>query len=149
MMNINSAMLFVFITPLLCGMRDPFAPVADLCQTAQLPLWHYRGVAQSADRLIAMVQSPEGKWQRIEPGQTIHSDWQVSGITPESLSVETGQGCEPDRWQWKREGTNHDKKDKPADADAAGMAAVLPGEKHHAGGGRRAGSAGATKSGRP
>ncbi|MGO1308217.1 MAG: HofP DNA utilization family protein [Kluyvera intermedia] len=71
----------------------------------------------------------------------------MSGITPESLSVETGQGCEPDRWQWKREGTDHDKKDKSA--DAAGMAAVLPGEKHHAGGGRRAGSAGATKPGRP
>ncbi|MGO1308216.1 MAG: HofP DNA utilization family protein [Kluyvera intermedia] len=53
-------MLFVFITPLLCGMRDPFAPVADLCQTAQLPLWHYRGVAQSADRLIARCKVLRG-----------------------------------------------------------------------------------------
>ncbi|MFJ2976907.1 HofP DNA utilization family protein [Kluyvera sp. NPDC087067] len=147
MMNINCARFLLLITPLLCGMRDPFAPMADRCHTAELSQWHYRGIAQSSGRLIGFVQMREGKWLRVEQGQTINSDWLVSGMTPESLSVEAGQGCEPQRWQWKREGTKHDKKDEPA--DTAGVAAIGSGEKHHAGGGRRPGGAGATKSGRP
>lgn len=82
---------------------------------------------------MGMVQSGEGKWQRVVQGQFINTGWQVTEITLESLSVETGNGCEPGRWQWKREGTPNDKKDKPV--DAGGITDIKPSEKRHVSGG--------------
>jgi hypothetical protein len=65
MMNPSRRWFLCLIVPLICGMRDPFAPVVDVSDGA-ISLWHYRGVTQSAERLIGIVQNGEGKWQRIE-----------------------------------------------------------------------------------
>ena len=132
-MSPNYRLLLYLFIPLICGMRDPFVPVIDACQTAQLSLWHFRGVMQSAERWIAMLQSTENKWHRIEQGKRLDTGWRVSGITQGNLTVDVGPGCEPRYWQWKREGTHDDKKDIPADVTE--RAAVEPGEKRHAGGG--------------
>ncbi|MEE9656351.1 HofP DNA utilization family protein [Kluyvera ascorbata] len=143
-MNPERALLLLLIVPLLCGMRDPFAPAIDTCQTAQLANWHYRGGTQSAQRLIAVMQNNDGRWQRVEAEQTLSAGWRIKAITLDSLIVETGEGCEPLRWQWKREGTTDDQKDKPVRTDAV-AASVEPSEKHHAGGGRRTGRAAASE----
>ncbi|MFH7828870.1 HofP DNA utilization family protein [Kluyvera chengduensis] len=126
-------------------MRDPFAPAIDTCQTAQLANWHYRGGTQSARRLIGLMQDSDGRWQRVEAGQTLSAGWRIKALTLDSLTVETGAGCEPQRWQWKREGTTNDKKDKPVRTDAA-AASVEPSEKHHAGSGRRTSRTAASES---
>lgn len=132
MMNPSRRWFLCLIVPLICGMRDPFAPVVDACQTAQFPLWHYRGVTQSAERLIGIVQNGEGKWQRIEQGKRLNTGWRVSEITYDNLTVDAGEGCEPRYGQWKRQGDRNDKKDKST--DVAGRAAVESSEKRHAGG---------------
>ncbi|MBW9462703.1 DUF2531 family protein [Kluyvera sp. EC_51] len=142
-MNPERALLLLLTVPLLCGMRDPFAPVMDACQTAQLADWHYRGGTQSASRLIGMAQERDERWRRVEVGQTLNTGWRVTAITLDSLTVETGEGCEPRIWQWKREGTPNDKKDSAVEA-GAGVSAG-PGEERHAGSGRRAGRAGASE----
>ncbi|MFP5594540.1 HofP DNA utilization family protein [Kluyvera sp. 142486] len=144
-MNPERALLLLLAVPLLCGMRDPFAPVMDACQTAQLADWHYRGGAQSASRLIGVVQERGERWRRVEIGQTLNAGWRVTVITLDSLTVETGDGCEPRVWQWKREGTPNDKKDSAVDADAG--VSDGSGEKRHADGGRRAGRTAAPEPG--
>ncbi|MFU0932221.1 HofP DNA utilization family protein [Kluyvera cryocrescens] len=132
MKNPNYQLLLYLTLPLICGMRDPFVPVMDTCQAAQLSLWHLRGVMQSADRWIGMLESSENKWHRIEQGERLYTGWQVSDIKQGSVTVDVGPGCEPRYWQWKREGTQDDKKDRPA--VAAERAAVEPSEKRLAGG---------------
>ncbi|MGU9866175.1 HofP DNA utilization family protein [Kluyvera ascorbata] len=140
-MSPERALLLLLTVPLLCGMRDPFAPVVDVCQTAQLADWRYRGGTQSASRLIGVVQERDERWRRVEAGQMLNAGWRVTAVTLESLTVEMGEGCEPRIWQWKREGTPNDKKDSAVDAGAGVSAGA--GEKRHAGGGRRAGRAAA------
>ena len=104
-MNPERALLLLLIVPLLCGMRDPFAPAIDTCQTAQLANWHYRGGTQSAQRLIAVMLDSDGRWQRVEAEQTLSAGWRIKAITLDSLTVETGEGCEPQRWHRVAAGT--------------------------------------------
>lgn len=132
-MNPERALLLLLTVPLLCGMRDPFAPVMDGCRTAQLADWHYRGGTQSASRLIGVVQERDEGWRRVEVGQALNAGWRVTEVTLDSLTVETGEGCEPRVWQWKREGTLNDKKDRAVDAGAG--VSVGSSEKRHPGGG--------------
>ncbi|HAT3953779.1 MULTISPECIES: HofP DNA utilization family protein [Enterobacteriaceae] len=146
-MNLKLPLAVIVAVPLLCGMRDPFVPIEDPCHHAQLSLWRYRGAAASGDRLIGIVQRGDDKWQRVEKDAVLHTGWRVLQVTPENLMVETGTGCEPQRWQWTREGTTKNEQDKPANTAASG--AAEPGEKRHAGGGRRAGGPGVAKPGRP
>ncbi|MDA8487374.1 MULTISPECIES: HofP DNA utilization family protein [Kluyvera] len=146
-MNLNIPLGILLALPLLCGLRDPFAPVDDPCHSAQLNLWRFGGTIEAGGRTMGIVQRDDETWQRLENDTLLKTGWRVTEITPDELTVDVGTGCEPQRWQWKREGTSHHEKDKSA--DTAASAAAEPGEKRHAGGGRRAGGTGAAKPGRP
>ncbi|MFV0261897.1 MAG: HofP DNA utilization family protein [Kluyvera sp.] len=146
-MNRKRSLALIALLPLLCGMHDPFMPVDDPCHSAQLTLWRYRGLVEAGERMIAIVQRDDNQWQRVDNDTVLITGWRVIAITPETLTVAVGTGCEPQRWQWKREGTTQNEKDKSA--DTAASTAAQPGEKRHPDGRRRAGGAGAAKPGRP
>ncbi|MDA8492054.1 HofP DNA utilization family protein [Kluyvera georgiana] len=132
-MNLKRLPSILLVVPLLCGLRDPFAPVDDPCHSAQLNLWRYRGAIAMDGRTIGLVQRDDEVWQRLENDTVLNTGWRVTTLTPDELTVDVGTGCEPQRWQWKREGTTHNEKDKSA--DTAASAAAKSGEKRHAGGG--------------
>lgn len=97
--------------PLLLGMRDPFLPAEDRCATAQMMLWHYRGVVSSGKQRIGMVRDASGKWRRLKSGQRLENGWVVSGIQPEQIDMAADADCETSQWHWPKEGTKHDAKD--------------------------------------
>lgn len=131
-MRHNPRLLLYLIIPLICAMRDPFEPVTDSCQTAQLSLWRYRGMVQSGERWIGIMQNGEGKWHRVEQGKRLSTGWMVNEVAHDHLTIDAGAGCEPRRWQWKREGTQNVNKDKSA--DAGDRATTESGKKRYAGG---------------
>ncbi|ASG62555.1 hypothetical protein CEW81_01950 [Kluyvera genomosp. 3] len=48
-MNLNIPLGILLALPLLCGLRDPFAPVDDPCHSAQLNLWRFGGTIEAGD----------------------------------------------------------------------------------------------------
>jgi pilus assembly protein HofP len=99
--------------PLLLGMRDPFLPPEDRCATAQMLLWHYRGMVSSDEQRTGIVLDASGKWRRLTQGQRLENGWVVSGIQPEQMDMAADAGCETSQWHWPKEGTKHDAKDAP------------------------------------
>lgn len=93
----------------LAGMRDPFQPPADRCMVRQLSLWRYQGMVAMADAAIGIVRDPASKWRRVRVGETLPGGWRVVDFDKEEMRIATGEGCEPERWRWKREGSQHEK----------------------------------------
>lgn len=94
---------------MLTGMRDPFEPPADRCMVSQLSLWRYQGMVTMADAATGIVRDPAGKWRRVRVGETLPGGWRVVDFDKEEMRIATGKGCEPERWRWKREGSQHEK----------------------------------------
>lgn len=115
----SALMLFL---PLLLGMRDPFLPVDDPCRIAQLSQLRYAGSVDSGQRQIAFLRDEKGKWRRIQREDLVMSGWRITEITAESLTMETGEACEPSQWRIIKGVVEHDKKDKPAGAVTAAAA---------------------------
>jgi pilus assembly protein HofP len=122
------AVLLIAFLPVLMGMRDPFAPPIDRCQTQQLARWHYQGSVGHAQRRIGLLKDGEGKWHRVEPGASFDTGWRLVAISEKEITVGTGEGCDPDRWTWIKEGEKHENLDKPV---------VLPAGTAGAGGKKR------------
>ncbi len=118
--NLRGA-LMLFL-PLLLGMRDPFLPVDDPCRIAQLSQLQYAGSVDSGQRQIAFLRDEKGKWRRIQREDLLMTGWRITEITAESLTMETGEACEPSQWRIIKGEIEHDKKDKPAGADTAAAA---------------------------
>lgn len=94
---------------MLTGMRDPFQPPADICMASQLSLWRYQGVVTMAEAATGIVRDPAGKWRRVQVGETLVGGWRVVGFNKEEMHIATREDCEPERWRWKREGSQHEK----------------------------------------
>lgn len=116
-----TAMLIVLL-PALTGMRDPFAPPLDRCHTVELTQWHYRGSVGHELRRIGLIKDGGGKWHRIEPGEMFATGWRLVALTESDMTVDTGEGCDPARWTWIKEGEKDESMDKPValPAGAAG-----------------------------
>ncbi|WP_342323264.1 HofP DNA utilization family protein [Kosakonia sp. BYX6] len=95
---------------LLCGMRDPFQPLPDVCQIAQLNAWQFHGVVQGGQK-IGIVSDAAGRWHRVVAGETLPSGWRIISVNPQEIDVATGKECAPSTWRWKRKGTQHAKMD--------------------------------------
>ncbi|KFC04728.1 PilP family type IV pilus biogenesis protein [Trabulsiella guamensis ATCC 49490] len=108
-----SSWLLIALLPALMGMRDPFAPPVDLCHTSQLAQWHYRGSISHAHRRIGLIKDSEGKWLRVEPGMSFVTGWHLVAITEADMTIDTGEGCDPARWTWIKEGEKNESMDKP------------------------------------
>lgn len=93
----------------LAGMRDPFQPPPDRCMASQLSLWRYQGMVAMADAATGIVRDPAGKWRRVRVGETLPGGWRVVDFNKEEMRIATGEGCEPERWHWKREGSQNEK----------------------------------------
>ncbi len=96
---------------LLTGMRDPFRPPEDRCQIAELTQWHYRGMVGQGERVIAIISDSQHNWQRVEQRDVLENGWTILQITPEFLTLNTGKTCEPDQWQWQRQGEENEAMD--------------------------------------
>ncbi|MEW5561816.1 HofP DNA utilization family protein [Enterobacter asburiae] len=103
--------LIVLLLPLLLGMRDPFLPAEDRCSSAQITLWHYRGMVSLGEQRTGIVLDASGKWQRLTQGQTLSNGWTVVAVQPDRMDMTAGTDCEPSQWRWIKEGTQHDSKD--------------------------------------
>ena len=55
-MNLKVLPGILLVVPLLCGLRDPFAPVDDPCHSAQLNLWRFGGTIEAGGRTMGIVQ---------------------------------------------------------------------------------------------
>lgn len=121
-MESKSRAALVLLLPLLLGMRDPFIPPDDPCRTAQLSRWQYAGSVDSGQRQIAFLRDEKGKWRRIQREDVLMSGWRITEITTQSLTMETGEACEPSQWRIIKGEIEHDKKDKPAGAVTAAAA---------------------------
>ena len=120
-MRINGwYLLWLLPLPVLAADRDPFEPVEDRCQTAQLAQWHYGGAVGTAQQNVGYLQDRTGKWRRVRVDDALPPGWQVTALTTERIEIMTRPGCEPLRWAWKRkENGINDAMDKPADSAAA------------------------------
>lgn len=124
-MSVKGGLLLLVMLPLAIGMRDPFQPPEDRCQTAQLNRWRYQGVIAQASRQVGLLRDAQGKWRRVEAGSPLPTGWRVVQLSAQAADIETGAGCEPARWSWSREGEQHEDRDKHSviDNHAAGMGA--------------------------
>lgn len=111
---------------LLTGMRDPFQPPDDRCATGQLAQWQYRGWVND----IGLMQDGATRWHRVRIHDRLTTGWRVVSLSETALTIETGDGCEPGRWQWQRQGT---KKNENKDS-------VVNDDTRHPGVDRRAGA---------
>lgn len=120
MRNNGWCLLWLLPLPVLAADRDPFEPVEDHCQTAQLAQWHYGGAVGTAQQNVGYLQDRTGKWRRVRVDDALPPGWQVTALTAERIEITTGPGCEPLHWAWKRkENGINDAMDKPADSAAA------------------------------
>jgi len=110
-MNPERLLLITVALWLLTGMRDPFKPQPDLCQSAQLTQWHYQGVVITQHQAKGIVKDAAGTWRRVGVGEVLPAGWRIERITEEEIHLMTGAGCEPQQWQWKREGKQHEAMD--------------------------------------
>ena len=131
----------------LTGMRDPFLPQPDVCQTAQLTQWRYQGFVAVKGNVSGILRDGNGKWHRTGTGEPLPPGWRVGNITDQEMQIFTAAGCEPSQWRWTRQGDQHEAMDRDNHgvqrSDSKGGSA----EAGHADGGRRASGAGAAKSG--
>jgi len=97
--------------PLLLGMRDPFQPLPDRCQTAALAQWRYQGFITVNGQRRGVLRNPEGRWHRVVAGESLPTGWRVVSVTAQTLQVATAAGCEPALWQWQRQGAKDEKVD--------------------------------------
>jgi len=107
--DIRRALLLAL--PLLLGMRDPFQPLPDRCQTAALTQWRYQGFITVNGQRRGVLRSPEGRWHRVAAGESLPPGWRVVSLTEQTLQVATAADCEPAQWQWQRQGAKDEKVD--------------------------------------
>ena len=110
--------------PLLLGMRDPFQPLPDRCQTAMLAQWRYQGFIDVNGHRRGVLRNAEGGWLRAAAGERLPPGWQVVSVTEQTLHITTAAGCEPAQWQWSRQGVKDEKVDngsRAASQHAASM----------------------------
>ena len=117
--------------PLLLGMRDPFQPLPDRCQTAALAQWRYQGFINVNGQHRGVLRSPEGRWYRAAAGESLLSGWRVVSVTEQTLRITIAAGCEPTQWQWQRQGVEDEKVDNGS--GTASQRAAYGGKKPHAG----------------
>lgn len=134
-MNPERLLLVATALWLLTGMRDPFAPQPDPCQTAQLTRWHYQGFAAKGDRITAIVKDAAGKWQRIGTSDVLPGGWRIESITEQQITILTAAGCEPQQWQWTREGKQSEAMDSDGHAVQRAQRESGKTPAGHAGGG--------------
>lgn len=99
----------IMLLPLLTGMRDPFQPVPDRCQIAQMTHWHWQGVVAVNGQHVGIVRDPAGNWRRIRQGESLFAGWRVAKLNKEEIALVNTEGCSPARWCWKRKGIQDDK----------------------------------------
>lgn len=99
--------LLLLIAPALLGMRDPFRPPEDKCQSAQLSQWRYRGAVGRVESLTGFLVDASGKWLRTTQGQHLINGWVVYRLTPAWMDITLGEQCEPQHWRWMNEGAKH------------------------------------------
>ncbi|WP_256350228.1 HofP DNA utilization family protein [Enterobacter sp. ENT03] len=146
-MIVKRWMLAVMTFTCLTGMRDPFLPQPDVCQTAQLTQWRYQGFVAVKGSVRGILRDGSGKWHRATTGDLLSPGWRVGNITDQEMQIFTAAGCEPPQWRWTRQGDQHetmgrDNHDVQRTGSKSGSA-----EAGHADGGRRTGGAGAAKPG--
>lgn len=108
--------------PLLLGMRDPFQPPPDRCQTAALAQWRFQGFITVNGHRRGMLRNPEGRWYRASAGESLATGWRVVSVTEQKLQIATAAGCEPAQWQ--RQGAEDENMDNGSRADAQRAADV-------------------------
>ncbi|POT55410.1 DUF2531 domain-containing protein [Citrobacter amalonaticus] len=89
---------------MLTGMRDPFKPPEDRCQTGELTMWRYQGAVSRGERTIGILQDSQQRWRRVEQHQVLDNGWTVTQLTTQTLTLITGENCDPPDWQWQRQG---------------------------------------------
>lgn len=120
---------------ILTGMRNPFQPPEDTCQIAMLSGWRYQGVVIQGERTIGLIQDSQHRWRRVEQHDVLNGSWTVSQITTQSLTIDTGNHCEPPRWQWQRQGEVNEAMDSGSADGAHPLRAGGESGKRHADGG--------------
>ena len=117
--------------PLLLGMRDPFQPLPDRCQTTTLAQWRYQGFIDVNGHRRGVLRNAEGRWIRATAGERLPPGWQVLSVTEQTLQVATAAGCGPAQWQGQRQGVKDEKVDNGS--GTASQRAAYGGKKPHAG----------------
>lgn len=111
-MTIKRWMLAAAAFTWLTGMRDPFLPQPDICQTAQLTQWRYQGFVAVKGSVMGILHDGRGKWYRAGTGDRLPTGWQVGEITGQEVQIFTAAGCEPQQWRWTRQGAQHETVDR-------------------------------------
>lgn len=89
---------------MLTGMRDPFRQPEDRCHGAELTQWRYQGMVSRGERNIGLLQDGQHRWRRVEQHEVLDNGWTISQLTALTLTVNTGEECDPPQWQWQRQG---------------------------------------------
>lgn len=79
--------------------RDPFRPPGAAC-AREWHGWRYGGQVAGEEGVIALVQSPDGRWQRLEPGAASVAGWRVSTITRQALVLAHDGECGTQQLAW-------------------------------------------------
>jgi len=103
-MNNRRWLLAVLSLLMLTGMRDPFRQPEDSCHCAELTQWRYQGIVGKGGRSIGLLRDGERRWRRVELHDVLDTGWTVIRLDEQALTVNTGNGCDPQQWRWLRQG---------------------------------------------
>ncbi|WP_312981902.1 HofP DNA utilization family protein [Atlantibacter sp.] len=99
--------------------RDPFQAPINNCPYAQWETWRFHGAVGNASSIKALIESPEGKWLRVSPGQTLSSELQVKEITAAAIIIAIPAACDKGEIRWQRKEKFNGKDVQISRADAA------------------------------
>lgn len=95
---------------LLSGMRDPFQPPEESCQSMQSARWHYHGLV-TGGQAVGFLRDADARWQRAVAGEHLSNGWRVVSVQAEEIIIALAQACSPGQWRLKREGSKSEKMD--------------------------------------
>lgn len=89
--------------------RDPFLAPVDKCPQSQWDNWRFHGAVSGGSTTRAIVESPQGKWFRVSPGQPLTEELRVQGITADVITIVLPSACGQSEIHWQRKEKFHDK----------------------------------------
>lgn len=110
-----AASLLLLLTAECQANRDPFRPVEDACQSAQVfpDHWRLKGIVGQKQNYRALLLTAKGKWAQRRQGEPVDEHWYLLNVGPLSITLGDRKGCQPPV-EKRLKGSLYEKDDLPA-----------------------------------
>ncbi|WP_414713455.1 HofP DNA utilization family protein [Siccibacter turicensis] len=147
-MRVNYVAGLLICIPLWACGRDPFAMPGQGCQMPETA-WLLKGVMIAGEHSVALLQHPDGIWQRVRAGDDLPGGVRVSAVNGYEVQASLQGACTQETLRWTYQGRKNEGNHAVViTTTPAHSGAGRPGKSGVPDGGRRAGGAGASGAGR-